>query len=246
MRKPIKRNCFERSSERSSRPLRVLVACEESQTVCKAFRELGHEAYSCDIVECSGGHPEWHILSDVTPLVHGFCRFVTCDGQFHFIDDCWDLVIAHPPCTRLCCSSQRWLYFGSDEYRARKRSELQDAIDFFLIFTKLKCPFAIENPVGIMSTFYRKPDQIYNPFNFKGETEAKKTCLWLHMLPPLEFTQDDDVLVSHNLYKGVLNGKQYSWNDPAVARFRSVTPKGVAKAMAVQWSSFLRGDDYAE
>ena len=100
--------------------MKVLIACEESQAVCKAFREKGHEAYSCDIVECSGGHPEWHIKQDVLPLLNGRCRFITCDGTSHTLQDRWDLIIAHPPCTRLCNSGQRWLYYGNDEYKNKK------------------------------------------------------------------------------------------------------------------------------
>lgn len=109
-------------------PMRVLVACEESQTVCKAFREKGHEAYSCDIQECSGGHPEWHIQADVIPLLNGRCEFVTCDNEKHTINGKWDLIIAHPPCTRLCNGGQRWLYWGSEEYRETKRKEQEKAV----------------------------------------------------------------------------------------------------------------------
>ena len=90
--------------------MKVLVACEESQAVCKAFRERGHEAYSCDIIECSGGHPEWHIMQDVIPLLDGICSFETMDGIEHSIDGKWDLIIAHPPCTYLSNAGARWLY----------------------------------------------------------------------------------------------------------------------------------------
>lgn len=93
--------------------MKVLIACEESQTVCKAFREKGHEAYSCDIVECSGGHPEWHIMQDVLPLINGNCEFYTCDGTYHVIDEKWDLLIAHPPCTNLAVSGMRWFKEGA-------------------------------------------------------------------------------------------------------------------------------------
>lgn len=103
--------------------MKVLVACEESQVVCKAFREKGHEAYSCDIIECSGGHPEWHIQGDVLQILNGNCDFITQDGITHTIEGAWDLIIAHPPCTRLCNSGQRWLYWGTEEYRAKKKKE---------------------------------------------------------------------------------------------------------------------------
>ena len=138
--------------------MKVLVACEESQEVCKAFRAKGHEAYSCDIQECSGGHPEWHLKKDVLPLL--------CEH--------WDLIIAHPPCTRLCSSGQRWLYFGDDEYREKKLREQQEGIAFFMAFVEAAnmtgVKMAIENPVGIMSSIYRKPDCIYNPYDFSPDT----------------------------------------------------------------------------
>ena len=149
--------------------MKVLVACEESQRVCSAFREKGHNAFSCDIVPCSGGHPEWHICGDVLPLLNGNCEFVTMDGISHRIDGKWDLIIAHPPCTRLCNSGQRWLYWGDEEYRLKKKKEQEEAVDFFLKFTKADCPrIAIENPMGIMSSLYRKPDFTFNPFDFEN------------------------------------------------------------------------------
>lgn len=100
--------------------MKILVACEESQAVTIEMRRLGHEAYSCDILPCSGGHPEWHIQQDVLPLLNGNCSFHTADGVGNCIDGKWDLIIAHPPCTRLCTTSQRWLYFGDKEYRQKK------------------------------------------------------------------------------------------------------------------------------
>lgn len=216
--------------------MKVLVACEESQAVCKAFRAKGHEAYSCDIVNCSGGHPEWHIKSDVLKIINGNTLFVTCDWVTHRLDK-WDLIIAHPPCTRLCASGQRWLYYGSEEYRAKKKLEQRQAIDFFMKMINANCDkIAVENPVGIMSTRYRKPDCIYNPYDFDGETECKKTCLWLKNLPPLIPTQKlPKEKRTHNIWKAVFDGRQYSYSDPRVATFRSKTPDGVAKAMAEHW-----------
>lgn len=141
--------------------MKILVACEESQEVCKAFREKGHEAYSCDIQECSGGHPEWHIQGNVLPLIDGNCSFITMDGTNHEIKGEWDLLIAHPPCTDLAVSGARWFA----EKRADGRQ--QRSIDFFMKFTKAKCNHvAIENPVCIMSSIWRKPDQIIQPFQF--------------------------------------------------------------------------------
>ena len=216
--------------------MKVLVACEESQAVCKAFREKGHEAYSCDIVNCSGRHPEWHIKTDVLKIINGNTLFATCDRVTHRIDK-WDMIIAHPPCTRLCSSGQRWLYYGTAEYRAKKKLEQRQAIDFFMCLINANCDkIAVENPVGIMSTYYRKPDCIYNPYDFAGETECKKTCLWLKNLPPLIPTQKlPKEKRTRNIWKAIFDGKQYSYSDPLVAKYRSKTPKGVAKAMAEQW-----------
>lgn len=217
--------------------MNVLVACEESQTVCKAFREKGHNAFSCDIQEESGGHPEWHILGDCLPLLNGNCTFVTRGGSTVTIDGRWDLIIAHPPCTRLCSSGQRWLHFGTEEYKEKKAIERQEGIDFFLKFTKADCDrIAIENPIGIMSTKYRKPDCIYNPYDFKGETETKRTCLWLKNLPPLVPTQRlPKEQRTQGIWKAHFNGKCYAWNNKETAKLRSRTPVGVAKAMAEQW-----------
>lgn len=220
--------------------MKVLVACEESQRVCMAFREKGHEAYSCDIVECSGGHPEWHIKQDVLPLLNGRCKFTTCDGELHTISDKWDLIIAHPPCTRLCNSGQRWLYWGDEEYRLKKKNEQEEAIDFFLKFTKADCPrIAIENPMGIMSSLYRKPDFTYNPYDFEGETECKKTGIWivgdLPMLKPTRNIPLPKEERTHGIWKAHFGDKKLAWNSPETARLRSQTPIGVAKAMAEQW-----------
>lgn len=221
--------------------MKILIACEESQTVCSAFRKLGHEAYSCDLLECSGGHPEWHIMGDCIPIINGNIKFFSMDGKIHNIEGRWDIIIAHPPCTRLCLSGQRWLYYGSREYRLRKRKDQEKAIDFFMKFVTCDClKVAIENPVGIMNTLYRKPDCIYNPYEFLGETECKKTCLWLKNLSPLLPSRITPLPVSertHGIWKGEFDGKKYSWNDPQVARLRSKTPLGVADAMAHQWGN---------
>lgn len=219
--------------------MKVLVACEESQRVCIAFREKGHEAYSCDIQECSGKHPEWHILGDVLPILNGNCVFKTMDGTSHKISGKWDMIIAHPPCTRLCSSGQRWLYFGSEEYRIKKIKEQKKAIDFFMRFVNADCDkIAVENPIGIMSTHYRCPNQIYNPYDFEGETECKKTCLWLKGLPPLQSTQNlQKEQRTQGIWKAHFDGKTYAWNDPQTAKLRSKTPWGVARAMAEQWGN---------
>lgn len=185
---------------------RVLIACEESQRVCIEFRKRGYEAFSCDILPCSGGHPEWHIQDDVSK----------------HLNEKWDLIIAHPPCTYLTISGNK--YFNVDVYgdKARVRQELRkEAIDFFMMFVNAPCErIAIENPIGCMSSVYRKPDQIYNPFDFAGETECKKTCLWLKNLPKLTPTQDlDPALRTHNGYKAFFDGKQYGWMTLALLGF---------------------------
>ena len=221
--------------------MKILVACEESQAVTKELRRLGNEAYSCDIIDQSGGHPEWHIKQDVIPLLDGNCSFRTTEGGQHRVNGKWDMIIAHPPCTRLCNSGQRWLYWGPEEYREKKRKEQVEAIDFFMKFVNADCDkIAIENPSGIMSTKYRKPDCTYNPYDFEGETECKKTCLWLKNLPALVPTQ---VLPkekrTQGIWKAHFGDKKMTWRDPETARLRSITPKGVAKAMAQQWAGKL-------
>lgn len=184
--------------------MKVLVACEESQAVCKAFRELGHEAYSCDILPCSGGHPEWHIQDDV----------------LNHLDEDWDMIIAHPPCTDLAVSGAR--------HFARKRADgsQQRSIDFFMKFTRLECPrVAIENPVCIMSSVWRKPDQIIQPWQF-GHGETKATCLWLKGLPKLTPTK---------IVEGRASRIHRMPPSPDRSRLRSKTFPGIAKAMAEQW-----------
>ena len=201
--------------------MNVLVACEESQRVCIAFREKGHNAFSCDIEPCSGGHPEWHIMQDVIPLLDGRCSFKTMDGIEHSIDGKWGLIVAFPPCTHLAVSGAR--YFE----QKRKDGRQQHGIDFFMKFVNADCEkIAIENPIGIMSTHYRKPDQIIQPWMF-GHGETKATCLWLKNLPKLEPTN-------------IVDGReQRIWKmppGPERAKERSKTYDGIAKAMAAQWS----------
>lgn len=192
--------------------MRVLVACEESQAVTIEFRKLGHEAYSCDILPCSGGHPEWHLQQDVMPL----------------LDQDWDMVIAFPPCTHLCVSGARWFK------QKREDGRQLDAYMFFRQFTYLHHiqKVAIENPVGIMSKLYRKPDQIIQPWQF-GHPETKATCLWLKGLPKLAPTS-------------VVEGReQRVWRmapSPERALLRSKTFPGIARAMATQWSVFLENE----
>lgn len=222
--------------------MNVLIACEESQEVCKAFRARGHNAFSCDIQPCSGGHPEWHIQGDCLPLLNGRCSFVTQDGSSWSIGSPWDLIIAHPPCTDLAVSGAAWFE------RKRKDGSQQRSIDFFMKFTNIDCDHvAIENPVCIMSTIWRKPDQIIQPYEY-GHHARKKTCLWLKNLPLLVPTDivDPGEIVGRGFSVGSSsdcardeNGKIIAWNDPRTAKIRSKTYSGIAAAMAEQWGDIL-------
>ena len=159
--------------------MNIFVPCEESQAVTIELRNRGHKAFSCDIIECSGGHPEWHIKGDALPLLNGNCKFKTMDGIEHSIEGKWDMIIAFPPCTHLSSSGQ-WAYSKGKDTRLR-----EDAVDFFMKFANADCPrIAIENPVGIMSSRWRKPNQIIHPWQF-GHNAEKQTCLWLKGLPNL-------------------------------------------------------------
>jgi len=226
--------------EERGKRMRVLIACEESQRVCIAFRERGHEAYSCDILECSGGHPEWHIQGDVLPIINGNCEFETVDGQRHRIDGKWDLLIAHPPCTYLTVTGNRW--FNVEKYgdKALQRAkDREEAVSFFMEFANANCEhIAIENPVGVMSSYYRKPNQIIQPWMF-GDAAEKKTCLWLKGLPNLTETK---VTVPPERVKFDSGKSMPKWYADAWhlskeerSRARSKTFPGIAKAMAEQW-----------
>lgn len=222
--------------------MNVLIACEESQRVCMAFRERGHNAFSCDIQEPSGGHPELHILGDVLKVLDGG-RFVTMDGTEHEVPQ-WGLIIAHPPCTYLTNTGNRW--FNVERYgdKARQRYKYrEDAVKFFMAFANADCnKIAIENPIGYMSTAYRKPDQIIQPYFF-GDRARKSTCLWLKGLSKLQPTNIVDIGETYGNYSIAAsanwavdeNGKALRWNDPRTAKARSKTFPGIAKAMAEQW-----------
>lgn len=186
--------------------MNILLGCEESQAVCIEFRKLGHEEFSCDIQECSGGHPEWHLQMDVFEAIK--------------LKD-WDMGIFFPECTHLAVSGAR--YFE----QKRKDGRQQKAIDFFLKIASAPIDkIAIENPIGIMSNIFRKPDQIIQPWQF-GHGETKATCLWLKGLPKL-------------IQTNVVDGReQRIWKlppSPDRAKLRSKTYPGIAKAMAEQWS----------
>ena len=179
--------------------MKILVACEESQRVCTAFRELGHEAYSCDIQECSGGHPEWHIQGDVLPLINGNCIFTTMDWTLHEITGKWDLLIAHPPCTYLSAVTTRHLSLKCTpaEKVVERFWKLAESAVFFMQFALADCErICVENPTGFMSRLWRKPDQTIHPYYFAESEEdtenyvQKRTCLWLKGLPELRKSAD--------------------------------------------------------
>lgn len=208
--------------------IKILIACEESQAVCIEFRKLGIEAYSCDILPCSGGHSEWHIQQDVTES----------------LKQDWTAIIAFPPCTHLAVSGAR--HFE----QKRKDGRQQQGIDFFMLFTSIKCEhIAIENPIGIMSKLYRKPDQIIQPWMF-GDQAQKSTCLWLNGLPKLTAT---DIVGKGDFYTSPggkklpswygdpvdANGKKMAYNSEEIKKMRSKTFPGIAKAMATQWTEYL-------
>lgn len=200
---------------------KVLIACEESQAVTIEMRNLGIEAYSCDIEPCSGGHPEWHIQGDVTPI----------------LEQEWDMIIAFPPCTHLAVSGAAWFE------QKRKDGRQQQGIDFFMLFANTKCErVAIENPVGIMSNVWRKPDQIIQPYEY-GEPYSKKTCLWLKGLPLLKPTNIVDKGEQVKYASGKSMPKWYAdaFKLPPKERaaMRSKTFHGIAVAMANQWGGLL-------
>lgn len=199
--------------------LLILVGCEESQAITKAFRELGHEAYSCDLQECSGGFPQYHLKMDVFEALKL---------------KKWDLAIMHPPCTYLTISANTW-YKDQPKRKsgvlvgAERRAAREEAVKFFMALTEIECPYAIENPVGIMSTRYRKPDQIIQPWQY-GHGETKATCLWLKGLPKL---------VPTNIVEGREQHVHKLGPSKDRAKLRSKTYEGWAKAMAKQYSDYL-------
>lgn len=225
----------------------VLIACEESQRTTIAFRKRGFNAFSCDIQESSGGHPEWHINSDVLPLLNGDCTFKTEDGKEHTVNGKWDLIIAHPPCTYLTVAGNRW--FNVERYgieakiRWKKRFE---AYDFFMKFINADCDhIAVENPVGYVSHHYRLADQIIHPYYFyDGNPEnwvTKRTALWLKGLPKLKRTYTGP---EYEFTEKWSNGKNKNWTekhpDP---KLRSKTFECVANAFAEQWGDYINEQD---
>lgn len=204
--------------------MRVLVACEESQEVTIELRKLGHEAYSCDILNCSGGHPEWHIKGDVIEQ----------------LNNGWDIMIGFPPCTRLTVTANKWY---KPEYADRFpniHEERKEAVKFFMALANANIKkIALENPVGIMSTRWRKPNQIIQPWQF-GDKAVKRTCLWLKNLPelkPTEIVEPEYVIYNSKSNKSGKSKYPMMWAGGHSAKDRSKTFHGIAKAMAMQWTN---------
>lgn len=237
--------------------INVLIACEESQEVCKAFRKLGANAYSCDLVACSGGNPEYHFKDDMFKIIDNKGG-TTESGDTVHVDE-WHLLIAHPPCTYLSVSGAGWYYHPDDKHLPinkrrphpkypNRQIDKQNAIDFFLKITRLNIDrIAIENPVGVMSTNYRKPNQIIQPYMF-GNEASKKTCLWLKNLPDLIPTKIVDKGEFVTYPSGCKMPKWYA-NCPSKTnnlnhrrKLRSKTFPGIAEAMATQWTKQIKTD----
>lgn len=228
--------------------MNVLIACEESQRVCTAFRNKGHRAFSCDIHPCSGGHPEWHIQGDVLPLLNGNCKFTTADTHTHTQRGKWDMIIAHPPCTYLSNAATRAFSLKAtpaEKVVARWEQRALAAV-FFMRFIGADCDkICVENPVGFMTRAYKKPSQYIEPYFFcsstdDGEYVTKKTGLWLKGLQELRRTNNfpRPVLEKYwSKYKGGYKSK--TWCDYSITRNRqkerSKTFQCIANAMADQW-----------
>lgn len=240
-----------------SNNMRVLIACEESQRECAEFRKLGHEAYSCDLQDCSGGHPEWHICGDALKYINGKCEFITGDGVKHMIDTKWDLLIAHPPCTYLSFAGNKYLNLETNtpaKVVDRLWSLCESSI-FFMKFVSADCEkICVENPLGYMSKFFRKPNQIIHPYYFANTDDIanyqyKRTCLWLKNLPkliypankpkpePVAYTSKGKPQHFTDVH-GKIKGVKCDSNS---AKARSKSFASIARAMGEQWGG---GDKY--
>lgn len=221
--------------------MRVLTACEESQAITIELRKLGHEAYSCDLQPCSGGHPEWHIEGDCLPLLNGDCRFRTADGTEHRIDGRWDLLIAHPPCTYLASSSAVRLFNADHSIKdeARYAKGLAARAFFMTIFNADCDRIVIENPAPLKCFGLPPYDQIIEPYMF-GDPWRKRTCLWLKNCPPLVPT---DTVEPLGLWVGSTSGRRasavysrYSLQSIRDSKRRAKTFPGIARAIAAQYA----------
>lgn len=248
-----------KTKKENKKVLNVLVACEESQRVCNEFRKLGHNAYSCDLLKCSGGHPEWHFNGDVLEIIKNKGGKLQ-NGENCYIDGKWDIMIAHPPCTYLAVSGARWFYHPDDkdlpiEQRRphpkfpNRAQDREDGVNFFMELANANIEhIAIENPIGIMSKRYRKPDQVVQPYFF-GDSASKSTCLWLKNLKPLKPTN----IVDKGEFVELSSGKRLpKWYSDALSKaksaderrtMRSKTFPGFAKAIAEQWSKEVLEDE---
>ena len=218
--------------------MKILVACEESQAVTIEARKLGHEAYSCDIIECSGGHPEWHIRWDALALINGNCSFMTGDHKLHHIDGKWDMIIAFPPCTYITNAGARHLYKGGVLNQERYEKGLE-AKAFFMKFYNADCPrVAVENPTPSRVYEMPAPSQTIQPWQF-GHKFTKRTNLWLRGLPPLKHTdvvEPERTWCPSGSYSGKHGEKHRGMFTTDRARNRSKTFPGIAKAMIEQWA----------
>ena len=218
-------------TEKPKNKMKVLVACEESQRVCIEFRKRGHEAYSCDIQDCSGGHPEWHIKDDVIGILNGNCGFMTSDKKIHSIVGKWDLIIAHPPCTYLSNAGARFLYPKGVLNEERLKLGLE-AKSFFMKFYNADCPkIVIENPIP--SKIFGLPPytQTIQPYEF-GHPFQKKTCLWIKGVQQLKPT---DIVSEENRQSTKIAGNWFNKGGKDRQKNRAKTFPGIAKAMAAQW-----------
>lgn len=206
--------------------LNVLIACEESQTECAAFRALGHNAFSCDLQPCSGNHPEWHVQGDALELIDGDAQFFTMDWESHTIVGGWDLIVAHPPCTYLCKSSSPFMFDRPNVVNPARWEKAMQAKQFFMAMLTARCNHvAVENPTPIKRIGLPPYSCVVNPFEF-GHPWSKRTCLWLKNLPPLIPTLWS---CEHRSFVHTRRG----------GKRRSKSFAGIAEAMAVQWSAFV-------
>ena len=218
--------------------MKILVACEESQAVTKEFRRQGHEAYSCDIIECSGGHPEWHIMQDVLPLLNGRCSFKTMDGEEHRLEGRWDMIIAHPPCTYMSKAGARWMYPKAGTVCQKRLEKAMEAKEFFYKIFNADCQrIAVENPVPLKIVGLPVCSQKIQPYQF-GHPYSKTTCLWLKGLPVLNPT---NILSEYRPFLPSNTGafSRGGGGSRGVAHDAKTAAKtflGVAKAMAEQWA----------
>lgn len=216
--------------------MNILIACEESQRVCIAFRKRGHNAFSCDIIDCSGSHPEWHIKANVIPLLNGNCEFKTEDNKTHYINSKWDMIIAFPPCTYVSNAGARHLYPNKKLSLERYYKGLCGKALFDTIL-KSDCDcICVENPLPSKIFNFPKPTQIIQPYYF-GEPYSKRTLLWLKGLNPLKPTK---ILTNYKTWLPsntslFAKGKGGSRGSTCGSKNYAKTFKGVAEAMAAQW-----------